>query len=86
LLKHKGKYVHILTVETAPGQCHSTSCRSDPAKIAREGFGLTATEAMWKATAVIAGNCGGLKHQIEDGVTAIWCRRSTKPRRRLVRC
>lgn len=37
-------------------------------KSLREGFGLTATEAMWKGTAVIAGNCGGLKHQIEDGV------------------
>jgi trehalose synthase len=23
---------------------------------------------MWKGTAVIAGRCGGLKHQIEDGV------------------
>lgn len=37
-------------------------------KSLREGFGLTATEAMWKGTAVIAGDCGGLKHQIEDGV------------------
>lgn len=38
-------------------------------KSLREGFGLTATEAMWKGTAVIAGRCGGLKHQIEDGVS-----------------
>ena len=38
-------------------------------KSLREGFGLTATEAMWKGAAVIAGDCGGLRHQIEDGVS-----------------
>lgn len=37
-------------------------------KSLREGFGLTATEAMWKRASVIAGRCGGLKHQIEDGI------------------
>jgi glycosyltransferase involved in cell wall biosynthesis len=37
-------------------------------KSLREGFGLTATEAMWKGAAVIAGRCGGLTHQIEEGV------------------
>lgn len=36
-------------------------------KSLREGFGLTATEAMWKGAAVVAGDCGGLRHQIEDG-------------------
>lgn len=36
-------------------------------KSLREGFGLTATEAMWKGTAVITGDCGGLRHQIDDG-------------------
>jgi trehalose synthase len=38
-------------------------------KSIREGFGLTVTEAMWKGAAVIGGNVGGIKHQIEDGVT-----------------
>ena len=38
-------------------------------KSIREGFGLTVTEAMWKGTAVIGGNVGGIKHQIEDGVS-----------------
>jgi trehalose synthase len=28
---------------------------------------LSATEAMWKGTPVVAGNMGGLKHQISDG-------------------
>jgi trehalose synthase len=37
-------------------------------KSIREGFGLTVTEAMWKGAAVIGGNAGGIKHQIEDGV------------------
>lgn len=38
-------------------------------KSIREGFGLTVTEAMWKGTAVIGGNVGGIRYQIEDGVT-----------------
>jgi trehalose synthase len=37
-------------------------------KSLREGFGLTVTEAMWKGAAVIGGNTGGIRHQIEDGV------------------
>ena len=36
-------------------------------KSLREGFGLTVTEAMWKGAAVIGGNVGGIRHQIEDG-------------------
>ncbi|PJE64088.1 MAG: glycosyl transferase family 1 [Candidatus Ryanbacteria bacterium CG10_big_fil_rev_8_21_14_0_10_43_42] len=36
-------------------------------KSLREGFGLTATEAMWKGTPVIAGNVGGLRLQIKNG-------------------
>lgn len=37
-------------------------------KSIREGFGLTVAEAMWKGKAVIGGNCGGIRYQIEDGV------------------
>ncbi len=36
-------------------------------KSLREGFGLTVAEAMWKGAAVIGGDCGGIRHQIEDG-------------------
>jgi trehalose synthase len=36
-------------------------------KSIREGFGLTVTEAMWKGAAVIGGNVGGIRRQIEDG-------------------
>jgi len=39
-----------------------------PAKIVREGFGLTVAEAMWKSRAVIGGDVGGIRYQIEDGV------------------
>jgi trehalose synthase len=38
-------------------------------KSTREGFGLTVTEAMWKGAAVIGGRTGGIRHQIEDGVS-----------------
>ncbi len=38
-------------------------------KSLREGFGLTVTEAMWKERAVIGGNVGGIRHQIDDGVS-----------------
>jgi trehalose synthase len=37
-------------------------------KSIQEGFGLTVTEAMWKGAAVIGGNTGGIRDQIEDGV------------------
>jgi trehalose synthase len=36
-------------------------------KSLREGFGLTVTEAMWKGKAVIGGNVGGIRCQIQDG-------------------
>ena len=38
-------------------------------KSLREGFGLTVTEAMWKGSPVIGGNCGGIRTQIDDGRT-----------------
>jgi trehalose synthase len=38
-------------------------------KSLREGFGLTVTEAMWKGAAVVGGKVGGIRRQIEDGVS-----------------
>ena len=38
-------------------------------KSLREGFGLTVAEAIWKRTPVIGGDVGGIRYQIEDGVT-----------------
>lgn len=40
-------------------------------KSIREGFGLTVTEAMWKGTPVIGGNCGGIRLQINNGETGL---------------
>jgi len=38
-------------------------------KSIREGFGLTVTEALWKARATIGGDVGGIPLQISDGET-----------------
>jgi trehalose synthase len=43
-------------------------------KSIKEGFGLTVTEAMWKAKPVIATATGGIGDQIEDGVSGILLR------------
>lgn len=40
-------------------------------KSLREGFGLTVTEAMWKARPIIASRVGGIQDQIEDEVEGI---------------
>lgn len=37
-------------------------------KSIREGFRLTAAEAMWKGTPIIGGNVGGIRDQIEEGI------------------
>ncbi|PZS24632.1 MAG: hypothetical protein DLM61_21830 [Pseudonocardiales bacterium] len=36
-------------------------------KSTREGFGLTVSEAIWKARPMVAGNVGGIPLQITDG-------------------
>src|SRR6185503_984652 len=38
-------------------------------KSIREGFGLTVSEALWKARPTIAGNVGGIPLQIQDRAT-----------------
>ena len=38
-------------------------------KSLREGFGLVVSEAMWKEVPVVGGNVGGIRLQIDDGVT-----------------
>jgi trehalose synthase len=42
-------------------------------KSLREGFGLTVSEALWKARPTVGGAVGGIKLQIEDGVTGWLC-------------
>jgi trehalose synthase len=43
-------------------------------KSLHEGFGLTVTEAMWKARPVVASAVGGIQDQIEDGRSGILLR------------
>ena len=38
-------------------------------KSLREGFGLTVSEGLWKEKPVLGGNVGGIRLQIEDGVS-----------------
>jgi trehalose synthase len=40
-------------------------------KSLQEGFGLTVTEAMWKARPLVASAVGGVKEQIEDGTSGL---------------
>ena len=40
-------------------------------KSLKEGFGLTVTEAMWKAKPVVGSAVGGIPDQIEDGVSGL---------------
>ena len=40
-------------------------------KSLKEGFGLTVTEAMWKARPVLASAIGGIRDQIEHGVNGM---------------
>ena len=50
-------------------------------KSLREGFGLTVSEAMWKGRAVIGGDVGGIRHQIDHGHSGFLV--SDMPRRRI---
>jgi trehalose synthase len=43
-------------------------------KSLKEGFGLTVTEAMWKARPLVATATGGIADQVEDGVTGLLLR------------
>ena len=54
-------------------------------KSTREGFGLTVSEALWKARPFIGGNVGGIPLQVQDGTTGLprrLARGVRRPRRR----
>jgi len=53
-------------------------------KSLREGFGLTVAEAIWKGTPVIGGDTGGIRLQIEDGVTGYLVRTVEECARRVL--
>ena len=57
---------NIGSVEVNAFQVHSAAVLQ---KSIKEGFGLTVTEALWKARPTIGGRAGGIVDQIQDGVT-----------------
>src|SRR5579864_5227354 len=57
---------NVGSVEVNAFQVHSAAVIQ---KSVREGFGLTVTEALWKARPVVAGRVGGIVAQIQDGET-----------------
>jgi len=57
---------NVGAVEVNAFQVHS---RAVIQKSIREGFGLTVTEALWKARPTIGGRAGGIVAQIDDGRT-----------------
>jgi trehalose synthase len=57
---------NVGSVEVNAFQVHSESVLQ---KSVKEGFGLTVTEALWKARPTVAGRAGGIVDQIEDGET-----------------
>jgi trehalose synthase len=57
---------NVGAVEVNAFQVHSAAVLQ---KSIREGFGLTVSEALWKARPTVAGRVGGIVVQIEDGQT-----------------
>jgi trehalose synthase len=57
---------NVGSVEVNAFQVHSAAVIQ---KSIKEGFGLTVSEALWKARPVVAGRVGGIVVQIQDGVT-----------------
>ena len=57
---------NIGSVEVNAFQVHSSAVVQ---KSIREGFGLTVTEALWKARPTVGGRAGGIVAQIRDGET-----------------
>lgn len=57
---------NVGSVEVNAFQVHSAAVIQ---KSIKEGFGLTVSEALWKARPTVAGRVGGIVVQIQDGVT-----------------
>ena len=53
-------------------------------KSTREGFGLSVTEGMWKGKPVIGGDAGGIRVQINDGVSGFLVSSPEECARRLI--
>ena len=60
--------VHVITGLTDMVNPFQSLSKVVVQKSLKEGFGLTVAEALWKGTPVVAGDVGGIRLQIEDGV------------------
>jgi trehalose synthase len=73
--RHRGgdPNVFILTNVQGVGNLEVNAFQRDARvvlqKSRKEGFGLSVAEAMWKGTPVVGGDVGGIRLQIEDGVS-----------------
>jgi trehalose synthase len=80
--------IHILTnfQDVGPVAVNAFQRASDVVvqKSIREGFGLTVAEAMWKDRPVIGGDAGGIRLQIEEGVSGYLVSTPEECSRRLV--
>ena len=75
-LRHAGEDpdIHFLTDPLGAGNDIPVNAIQTAADVVvqkslREGFGLTVTEALWKARPVVAGRVGGIRLQVKDGET-----------------
>lgn len=86
LIKHRDDRIMVLShQDTALVNALQRKAAVVMQKSIREGFGLTVTEAMWKGAAVIGGNVGGIRYQIEDGVNGFLVSSVEEAADRLVR-
>lgn len=85
LLSHKAPRILILTAEDS-ALVNALQRRAAVVlqKSLREGFGLTVSEAQWKGAAVIGGDCGGIRHQIADGMNGFLVGSVTHAAQRIV--
>jgi trehalose synthase len=86
LLSHRSERILVLPSgdDTALVNTIQTRAAVILQKSIREGFGLTVTEAMWKGTPVIAGNTGGIRYQIKNGINGFLVSSIPECARRLV--
>lgn len=86
LLAHRNERIIVLSVQDG-ALVNALQRRAAVVlqKSIREGFGLTVSEAMWKGAAVIGGNVGGIRYQIEDGVNGFLVSSVDEAAERIVR-
>jgi trehalose synthase len=72
---HKDSDIHILLLPQNDIEINAIQSGSDVIiqKSLKEGFGLTISEALWKAKPVVASNVGGIPLQVKHGYSGLLC-------------